>query len=116
MKKIFVFLAAFAAIFTITYFATRKQVVTVDVSGDFSECAAGFKTDMVDRLNDGLIVTINGISIEEFGFDYYVSDTMKLVVEADFLKSLLNASVQIQYVAHHFLLSCMQSPVCFLFP
>lgn len=94
MKKILVFFAAIAAIFTITYFATRKQVVTVDVSGDFSECAAGFKTDMVDRLNDGLIVTINGISIEEFGFDYYVSDTMKLVVEADFLKSLLNASVQ----------------------
>ena len=94
MKKILVFFAAIAAIFTITYFATRKQVVMIDMSDDFSECAAGFKSDMVDRLNDDLIVTINGISIEEFGFDYYVSDTMKLVVEADFLKSLLNASVQ----------------------
>ena len=93
MKKIFGFILAFAAIFTITYFATRKQVVMVDMSDDFSECATGFKTDMVERLNDELVVTINGISIEEFGFDYYVSDDMKLVVEDELLKSLLNASV-----------------------
>ena len=95
MKKILVFFAAIAAIFTITYFATRKQVVMVDISDDFSECATGFKADIVERLNDELIVTINGISIEEFGFNYYVSDSMKLTVEADFLKSLLNASVQV---------------------
>ena len=93
MKKVFVFLAVIAAAFTITYFATRKQVVMVDTSEDFSECATSFKTDMVERFNEGLVVTVNGISMEEFGYESYVSDAMKLVVEADFLKSLLNCSV-----------------------
>ena len=94
MKKIFVFLAAFAAIFTITYFATRKQVVMVDKSEEFSECSKLFKDNMVERVNDNLIVTINGLSIDEFNYKCFVDDNMNLVVCDELLKSLLNCSVQ----------------------
>ena len=93
MKKVFVIFAVIAAIFTITYLATRKQVVMVDMSEDFSGCATGFKTDLVERFNDDLVVTVNGLSMEEFGYESYISDSMKLVVDADFLRSLLNCSV-----------------------
>ena len=93
MKKVFVIFAVIAAIFTITYLATRKQVVMVDMSEDFSGCATGFKADLVERFNDDLVVTVNGLSMEEFGYESYISDSMKLVVDADFLRSLLNCSV-----------------------
>ena len=93
MKKVIIILAVFAALFTTTYFATRRPVVMIDKSDDFNECATAFRGNMVERLNDELIITINGISIEEFGYDCYVSDEMELVVESDLLRSLLNCSV-----------------------
>ncbi|MBQ9234495.1 MAG: hypothetical protein IJ167_10760 [Lachnospiraceae bacterium] len=93
MKKIIIILAVFAALLTTTYIATKKPVVMIDKDDDFDECATAFRSNMVERLNDELIITINGISIEEFGYDCYVSDEMELVVESDLLRSLLNCSV-----------------------
>ena len=43
---------------------------------------------------DDVIITVGGGSTEEFGYTFYVSDNMHLMVEGEFLRSLLLCSVQ----------------------
>jgi len=94
MKKICSFFAAIILIATIAYLANRNPLVTVDKSDRFEECAENFEVNVISRLNsEETLVTVANNEIEEFGFDFYVSDEMKLMVEGDFLKSLLSCSV-----------------------
>ena len=94
MKKIFGIVAAITGIFLIAYFLNRKPVHTIDKAEDFQKSKEIFCENMVDRMNsDKRVVTVSGVDISEFQFDFIVSDKLKLYVEKDFLKSLLSCSV-----------------------
>ena len=94
MKKICSILASVILLVTIAYLVNRNPLITVDKSDEFEQCASTFGDNLVTRMNaEDTLITIAGSSIEEFEFDFYVSDEMKLMVEGEFLKSLLCCSV-----------------------
>ena len=69
----------------------------MDESEDYEQCAEVFASNLVAKMNDtDVIITVAGTQVDEFGYKFYVSDEMKLMVEGDFLRSLLNCSV-LQY-------------------
>lgn len=94
MKKICSILATVIVLATIGYLINRNPLVTVDESENFNQCAADFNDNIVSRMNsEDVLITVAGSAIDEFGFDFYVSEDMKLMAEGEFLKSLLSCSV-----------------------
>lgn len=93
MKKICVVVLSIATIFLIAYLFTRTPVVTVDKDDRFEECSALFKDNIIKRINSEKIITVNGISVDEFNYEFNVSNDMVLFVESDFVRSLLNCAV-----------------------
>lgn len=94
MKKIIGAVVVIAVVITIVYLANRTPLVTVTKSGDFEQCAEVFNENIVDSLNsDGITITIAGTEVTEFDYQFIVSPERKLMVEGDFLRSLLSCSV-----------------------
>lgn len=94
MKKICAIASMVIALVIITYLVNRTPLITLDESDDFEQCADVFSDNLVTKFNDeSAIITIAGTQVDEFGYKFFVSDRMKLMVEGDFLKSLLNCSV-----------------------
>lgn len=96
MKKFYVILAGIGLVLAIAYFVGRVPVITVSKSDDFSECANTFNNNLVDYINGGekpLLVTIQGIALEAFDSEVFVSEDMKLMVETNFLRGIISCSV-----------------------
>lgn len=84
-----------AVLVTITFFLGRNPVKTIDESDTIASCGEAFGANIRSRMNeDDVIITVGGGSMEEFGFAFYVSENMHLMVEGEFLRSLLLCSVQ----------------------
>lgn len=97
MKKICAIAATVIALVVIAYLVNRTPLITLDESEDYEQCAEVFSSNLVAKMNDtDVIITVAGTQVDEFGYKFYVSDEMKLMVESDFLRSLLNCSV-LQY-------------------
>lgn len=97
MKKICAIAATVIALVVIAYLVNRTPLITLDESEDYEQCAEVFSSNLVAKMNDtDVIITVAGTQVDEFGYKFYVSDEMKLMVEGDFLRSLLNCSV-LQY-------------------
>lgn len=97
MKKICAIAATVIALVVIAYLVNRTPLITLDESEDYEQCAEVFASNLVAKMNDtDVIITVAGTQVDEFGYKFYVSDEMKLMVEGDFLRSLLNCSV-LQY-------------------
>lgn len=94
MRKICTTLAVLLTLVAITYLLNKTPVVTIDKAPDFQKHAANFELGLVARLNEeDTIYTVMGSSVMNMGYDFYVSDDMRLMVEGDFLRSLLSCSV-----------------------
>lgn len=94
MKRLISAVAFVAAVIIIGYFVSRTPRVTVIKANEFEQCAEVFGENVVGMLNaDGITITIAGTEVTEFGFTFYESPEMKLMVEGDFLRSLLSCSV-----------------------
>lgn len=97
MKKICAIAATVIALVVIAYLVNRTPLITLDESEDYEQCSEVFSSNLVAKMNDtDVIITVAGTQVDEFGYKFYVSDEMKLMVEGDFLRSLLNCSV-LQY-------------------
>lgn len=94
MKKILGALAVMAVLITISYAVIKAPEITVEGSEGMVEAAATFESNIVSILNDkATAVTVGGNAMEGFDYEFYVTDKMKLMVETEFLKSLLSCSV-----------------------
>ena len=94
MKKIFSFFTVTIAVITIIYVLKLNPVATMEKSGAFDECATRFGDELIEMMNhEDSVITVGGVSIEEFGYDFFVSKEMRLMVEGEFLRSLINCSV-----------------------
>lgn len=94
MKKICTVAGIVIVLAVIAYLVNRTPLITVDESKEFEQCSEVFNDNLVTKLNDdNVVITVAGTEIEEFGYTFYVSREMKLMVEGDFLRSLLNCSV-----------------------
>lgn len=94
MKKICGILALVVAIVTIAYFVNRKPLITVSQSGTYDQCADTFNENLVNKMNsEDVTITVAGVVLDGFDYEFYVSDNMRLMVEGEFLKRLLNCSV-----------------------
>ncbi len=94
MKKICSIVALVAALVTIAYFVNRTPLITVNESEAFDECSGTFNENLVTKMNDDKVtITVAGVVLDGFDYEFYVSDDMKLMVEGEFLKRLLNCSV-----------------------
>lgn len=94
MKKLLGIAAIFAIAVIIAYSIKKEPVITVEKSVDYQQAATVFGKNMVDRMNSSEAhISIGGLDAREYGYDFYVSDEMKLMVERDFLKSLISCSV-----------------------
>ena len=94
MKKLIGAAVMVVAVIIIGYLLNRTPLVTVTKSGDFEQCAEVFGENIVGMLNsERMTITVAGTQIDEFGYTFYVSPEMKLMVEGDFLRSLLSCSV-----------------------
>lgn len=93
MKKICGIMAMVVVIVVIAYFVNRKPLITVSESEDFGICSEAFRDKLVEKLNeDDVNVTLEGASLENFGYRFYVSEDLRLMVEGEFIKRLLNCS------------------------
>lgn len=93
MKKICSILAMVVVIAIIAYFVNRTPLITVSESEDFPVCSAAFRDNLVEKMNDAaVVVTLEGVSLDNFGYRFYVSEDLKLMVEGEFIKRLLNCS------------------------
>ena len=94
MKKLSGVIACIIVLATIAYMINRKPVITVDKAEDFQVNSDIFRENMVSRMNsDETKISLGGYDAKEYGFDFYVSDEFNLMVEDDFLKSLMSCSV-----------------------
>ena len=94
MKKICGILATVIVLVIISYLINRTPLITVKESDEFAECSETFKENMVTKMNsDDVTITISGVVLDEFDYEFYVSSDMKLMVEGEFLKRLLSCSV-----------------------
>lgn len=94
MKKIFGLFMALIVVTTIIYLLKLNPVATVEKSESYDECAATFGSELIESLNrEDSIITVGGVSIDEFDYDFFVSKEMRLMVEGEFLRSLINCSV-----------------------
>ncbi len=94
MKKICGILATVIVLVIISYLINRTPLITVKESEEFAECSETFKENMVTKMNsDDVTITISGVVLDEFDYEFYVSSDMKLMVEGEFLKRLLSCSV-----------------------
>lgn len=94
MKKICIAVAAVLSLLVIAYLINKTPVVTVDKSDSFADCSKELEMGLVRKLNsDKTAISVAGTGVNDLGFDFYVSDDMKLMVEADFLKRILSCSV-----------------------
>jgi len=94
MKKICGLVFFAGVVVAIAYLLNRTPLVTVNQSDSFEQCADLFEENLVSNLNsDQVIITVAGTEVTEFGYDFYVSGEMKLMVEGDFLRSLISCSV-----------------------
>lgn len=94
MKKICGIAAVFIGLLIIAYFVVNKPDVAIVKADTFAECATVFSDNLVIRLNSkDTLITVAGTEVKEFGYDFYVSKNMNVMVEADFLKSLISCSV-----------------------
>ena len=95
MKKFGIFAAVIAVLVTITYIIGRNPVKTIDESDALATCSDAFVENVRERMNaDDVVITVGGDSMEEFGYSFSISDHMRLLVEGEFLRSLLLCSVQ----------------------
>lgn len=94
MKRICGVIAVIIVAATILYLVNRKPVVTTEQSESYESCAETFGDNMVQRLNSNSAkISLGGMDAREYGFEFFVSDELKLMVEDGFLKSLLSCSV-----------------------
>lgn len=94
MKKICSVLAMTVVLVIIAYLINRKPLITVNQSDGFDECSDVFNENLVTKMNaDNVTITVAGVVLDTFDYKFYVSDEMKLMVEGEFLKRLLNCSV-----------------------
>lgn len=94
MKKICAIAGIVIGLAVIAYLVNRTPFITMDESKDFEQCSEIFSDNVVAKMNDdGVVITVAGTQVDEFGYTFYVSDEMKLMVEGEFLRSLLNCSV-----------------------
>ena len=106
MKKICGILAILVGLATIAYFVNRTPLITVGETEDFEESAKTFNDNLVEKMNsDEVVITVAGVVLEEFDYEFYVSDEMKLMVEGEFLKRLLGCSV-LEYSDDTVLIMC----------
>lgn len=95
MKKLWGFPVLILVLVTITYLLGRNPVKTIDESASLAKCGETFGEKIRGRMNESdVLITVGGGSMDEFGFDFSVTEDMHLMVEGDFLKSLLLCSVQ----------------------
>ena len=95
MKKFGIFAAVIAVLVTIAYIIGRNPVKTIDESDALATCSDAFAENVRERMNaDDVVITVGGDSMEEFGYSFSISDHMRLLVEGEFLRSLLLCSVQ----------------------
>lgn len=94
MKKICGVIAVIIVAATIVYLVGRNPVVTTEKSDSYESCAETFGDNMVARMNaEDSRISLGGMDAREYGYDFHVSDELKLMVEDGFLKSLLSCSV-----------------------
>lgn len=94
MKKICGILGLIVVLATIAYFVNRTPLITVNESEGFETASDTFRENLVEKMNsDVVMVSIEGVDLENFGYEAYVSDDMRLMVESEFLKRFLNCSV-----------------------
>ncbi len=95
MKKICAIAGIVIGLAVIAYLVNRTPFITMDESKDFEQCSEIFSDNVVAKMNeDDVIITVAGTQVDEFGYTFYVSNEVKLMVEGEFLRSLLNCSVQ----------------------
>ncbi|MBE5944602.1 MAG: hypothetical protein E7258_06750 [Lachnospiraceae bacterium] len=94
MKRICGILATVVVIFIISYLINRTPLITVTESEDFVQCSDTFRENLVTKMNmEEVTITVAGVVLDEFDYEFYVSEEMKLMVEGEFLKRLLSCSV-----------------------
>ena len=94
MKKICAIAGIVIGLAVIAYLVNRTPLITLDESKEFEQCSEVFSDNLVAKMNeDDVVITVAGTQVDEFGYTFYVSDEMKLMVEGEFLRSLLNCSV-----------------------
>ncbi len=94
MRRICTVVATVLSLVVIAYLLNRNPVVTVDKSKRFESCADEFQIELVKKLNsDGTVFTVFGANVEGLGYDFFVSDELKLMVEGDFLRGPMSCSV-----------------------
>ncbi|MDD6327416.1 MAG: lectin like domain-containing protein [Lachnospiraceae bacterium] len=94
MKKLFGVALLAAVLVIIGYLVNRTPLVTINKADDFEQCAGVFEDNIVAMLNaDDITITVAGTEVTEFGYEFFVSPEMKLMVEGEFLRSLLSCSV-----------------------
>ncbi len=94
MKKICGIGAILLVAVTIIYLVQRNPVKTIVKSDQYEVCADVFNENLVKRMNsEEAQISLGGLDAREYGYDFYVSDEMKLMVEDEFLRKLLSCSV-----------------------
>lgn len=94
MKKLFAAVAATLLLVTIAYMFSNRPKPSVVAVEDMTPIVAEYEGLLVERLNaEDIAVTVGGNALEGFNYDFYVSDRMKLMVETEFVRKLLNCSV-----------------------
>lgn len=78
----------------ILYLINRQPTVSISRSESFDAAAQEFRQKLVDRANsDSSMVTLGGNDMDNFDYSFYVTDEMKLMAEAEFLRKLVSCSL-----------------------
>lgn len=94
MKKLCGIIAVVILAATIIYLVNKNPTTVMEKSDSYEACANTFAKNIVERMNsDTAQISIGGLNAREYGYDFYVSDELKLMVEDGFLKSLISCSV-----------------------
>lgn len=96
MKKVIGLIVLAFSIAGMVCIVGNKPVVSMEMSSSFESCSDEFVRQVVDRMNSEYVnITIGGMDAKSYGYDMYISDEVKLMVDTDFLKSFLACSVQV---------------------
>ena len=93
MKKLLWVIVLIVILATIPYVLRRNTARQVEVGKQVEACRKTFEKNLIEGLNKDLVVTVCGADIAEFGYDFYVSDEMRLMVDVDFMKNIMGCAV-----------------------